>query len=133
MLASTTTHEMAHQRGFAREDEANYIAYLTSTLHPDPDFQYSGVMLALTYTMNTLYRYNPETWIEVRNEYSEGVNRDIEDMKKYWTHYQGPIDQISTNINNTYLMANRQKDGVNSYGRMVDLMLAEFRGASIED
>jgi len=34
---------------------------------------------------------------------------------------------MSTSINNIYLMANRQEGGVHSYGRMVDLMLAEFR------
>ncbi|WP_028307948.1 DUF3810 domain-containing protein [Desulfitibacter alkalitolerans] len=130
MLPSTTTHEMAHQRGFAREDEANYIAYLTCILHPDPDFQYSGVVLALTYVMRELRKSDSEAWKEIRLKYSEGVNRDFEDWKNYWARYEGPVDQISTNINNTYLMANRQTDGVNSYGRMVDLMLAEFRAAS---
>jgi hypothetical protein len=127
MLPSTTTHEMAHQRGFAREDEANYIAYLTSTLHPDPDFQYSGVRLALTYTLNALYRYDTETWNEIRSQYSEGVNRDLRDWQEYTERYEGPVEQVSTSINNTYLKANRQDDGVHSYGRMVDLLLAEFR------
>ncbi len=133
MLASTTTHEMAHQRGFAREDEANYIAYLTSTLHPDPDFQYSGVMLALTYTMNSLYRFSPEIWSEIRNMYSEGVIRDLIGWQEYRARYEGPVKEISTKVNDTYLMANRQEDGVHSYGRMVDLMLAEFRAASIDN
>jgi hypothetical protein len=127
MLPSTTTHEMAHQRGFAREDEANYIAYLTGTLHPDADFQYSGVMLALTYTMNALYRYDTETWNEIRNQYSEGVSRDLRDWQDYLERYEGLVKQVSTSVNNTYLMANRQEGGVLSYGRMVDLMLAEFR------
>ncbi|NLT95954.1 MAG: DUF3810 domain-containing protein [Clostridia bacterium] len=34
----TIAHDMAHQRGFAREDEANFIAYLTCSSHPDIDF-----------------------------------------------------------------------------------------------
>ncbi len=127
MLPSTTTHEMAHQRGFAREDEANYIAYLTSTLHPEPDFQYSGVMLALTYTMNALYRYDTQTWREIRSQYSEGLNRDLTDWQQYRARYEGPVKEISTRVNDTYLIVNRQEDGVHSYGRMVDLMLAEFR------
>jgi len=127
MLPSTTTHEMAHQRGFAREDEANYIAYLTCALHPDPDFQYSGVMLALIYTMNELHRYDKETWNEIRIQYSEGVGRDLRDWQDYMERYEGPVMRMSTSINNIYLMANRQEGGVHSYGRMVDLMLAEFR------
>ncbi|MEL7566570.1 MAG: DUF3810 domain-containing protein [Dehalobacterium sp.] len=127
MLPATTTHEMAHQRGFAREDEANYIAYLTCTLHPDEDFQYSGVIFALLSTMNALQRYDTETWREIRVLYSDGVNRDLKDWQDYIERYEGPVKELSTSVNNSYLKANRQKDGVHSYGRMVDLLLAEFR------
>lgn len=127
MLPSVTAHEMAHQRGFAREDEANYIAYLTCTLHPDRDFQYSGVISALTSTMNTLHKYDRETWREIRARYSEEVNHDLKAWQDYIDRYEGPVKQVSTRVNNTYLKANRQKDGVRSYGRMVDLLLAEFR------
>jgi len=38
----TSAHELAHQRGFAREEEANYVGYLACRAHPDRDFQYSG-------------------------------------------------------------------------------------------
>lgn len=127
MLPATTTHEMAHQRGFAREDEANYIAYLTCRLHPDPDFQYSGMVLALIYTMRELRKYDLEAWQQIRLKYGEGLKRDLEDWRNYWARYQGPVDQLSTSINNAYLVANRQADGVQSYGRMVDLLLADFR------
>ena len=126
-LPSTTAHEMAHQRGFAREDEANYIAYLTCTLHPDLSFQYSGVMMALMYTMNTLYTYNMEAWAEIRSEYSDGMNRDLQDYREYLARYQGPAKETFTRINDTYLIANRQEEGVQSYSDMVDLLLAEFR------
>ncbi|MGI6575886.1 MAG: DUF3810 domain-containing protein [bacterium] len=127
MLPSTTAHEMAHQRGFAREDEANYLAYLTCSMHPDPDFQYSGVMLALIHTMRSLARYDSDRWITIRSQYSDGVNRDLIDWSQYWDYYEGPVKEVSTRVNDTYLIANKQKDGVHSYGRMVDLMLAEFR------
>lgn len=127
MLPATTAHEMAHQRGFAREDEASYIAYLTCTLHPDTDFQYSGVVFALTYTMNTLRKFDPETWREIRMQYCEGVNRDFANWQDYIKRYEGPVKRFSTRVNNTYLKANRQEEGVHSYGRMVDLLLAEYR------
>lgn len=130
MLPSAATHEMAHQRGFAREDEANYIAYLTSILHPDPDFQYSGVILALIYAMNQLHRCDTEIWREIRDEFSAGVRRDLQEWREYRERYEGVVNQISNNVNDAYLRANRQGDGVHSYGRMVDLLLAEFRLAN---
>lgn len=127
MLPSTTCHEMAHQRGFAREDEANYLAYLTCMLHPNPDFQYSGTLLALSNAINALYRYAPEQALLLQEEYSEAVRRDLLHKKLFWQHYEGPLEEISREINDSYLKANRQEDGVHSYGRMVDLLLAEYR------
>ncbi|KPU43827.1 hypothetical protein OXPF_26870 [Oxobacter pfennigii] len=127
MLPCTISHEMAHQRGFAREDEANYIAYLTCRLHPDDDFKYSGVLLALINSMNALYSYDREKYLYLRQSYSEGVNKDLGELNAFWQKYEGPFEKISNSINDTYLKANRQQDGVHSYGRMVDLIIAEHR------
>lgn len=126
-LPSTTTHEMAHQRGFAREDEANYIAYITCKLHPDLGFQYSGYILALTHSMNALYGSDKEKYIELNRKLSKNVKEDLTRINKYWERYEGPIERASTKMNNAYLKSNNQKDGVKSYGRMVDLLIAEYR------
>jgi len=126
-LPSTTCHEIAHQHGFAREDEANYIAYLTSINHPDRDFQYSGTLLALTHSMKALYKYDKERYHTLRDRYSEGLNRDIEAINNYWKRHEGTIERASTKVNDIYLKSNQQRDGIYSYGRMVDLLLAEFK------
>ncbi|WIV13812.1 DUF3810 domain-containing protein [Proteiniborus sp. MB09-C3] len=126
-LPSTVTHEMAHQRGFAREDEANYIAYITCKLHPDLDFQYSGYILALTHSMNVLYSNDKEQFNELSKKYSNGVKEDLININRHWAQYEGPIEKASNKMNNAYLKSNNQKDGVKSYGRMVDLLIAEYR------
>ncbi len=126
-IPATACHEMAHQRGFAREDEANYIAYLTCRMHPDIDFQYSGILLALIHSTNVLYQADREAFIDLRSKYSEGLNRDLKDLNNYWRQFEGPVSDVSDKINDTYLKANNQRDGVQSYGRMVDLLLAEYR------
>lgn len=127
MLPSTATHEMAHQRGFAREDEANYIAYLTCMFHPDDDFKYSGVMLALINSMNSLADKNTEDYKKVASKLSQGVKRDLKYQSEFWEKYEGKVEKISNNVNDNYLKSNGQSDGVESYGRMVDLLLAEFK------
>jgi hypothetical protein len=126
-LPATTAHEMAHQRGFSREDEANYIAYLTCSMHPDVDFQYSGTVLALIYSMNALQGVDIDGYYELRDRYSDGLNRDLKDDNEFWSKYEGKVQEISNKINDTYLKSNGQQDGVASYGRMVDLLLAEQR------
>jgi hypothetical protein len=126
-LPATVLHEMAHQRGFAREDEANYIAYVTSTFHPDNDFKYSGVMLALVYSVNAMARKDINSYRELAVNYSEGLRRDLINDSKFWDKYRGKVEEVSNKVNNTYLKSNGQQDGVESYGRMVDLLLAEYR------
>lgn len=132
LLPATVCHEMAHQRGFAREDEANYIAYLTCISHPDNDFKYSGTMLAVVYTMNKLYEYDKKEYYKLKRMYSEGMLRDLHDNNNYWAKHSGVINTVSTNINNTYLKLNKQYDGVHSYGKMIDLLIAEYRQYNIQ-
>lgn len=127
MIPSTACHEMAHARGFSREDEANYISYLVSLRHPDKDYQYSGVLLGLINCMNALYNTDREAYQVLRKTYSSGINRDLVDLRNFWSRYEGPVERASNSINNAYLKANMQKDGVKSYDRMVNLLIAEYR------
>ena len=128
-LASTVMHEMAHQRGFAREDEANYIAYKTCMAHPDIDFKYSGSVMALQYSMNALYAESPDRYFDVASNYSPGYRRDLEAEVKYWKQFQGITKEVANKMNDTYLKMNGQEDGVKSYGRMIDLLLAEYKSS----
>jgi hypothetical protein len=127
LLPFTALHEMAHQRGYAREDEANFIGYITAIMHSDRDFQYSGTMLALHHSMGALRRQDYDRFKALREEYSPGVIRDFEDWNRYYTRYEGVISRASNRVNEAYLQANAQRDGVQSYGRMVDLLLAYYR------
>lgn len=128
-LPYSALHEMAHQRGFSREDEANYISYLACTAHPDVNFKYSGTLLALTNSMNALYKNDFSAFTKLYENYSDGVRHDLEKLDEFWERYEGPVERTTDKINDAYLKANRQKDGVQSYGRMVDLLIAEHRQA----
>jgi hypothetical protein len=123
----TVTHEMAHQRGIAREDEANYIAYLACINHPDVYFQYSGTLMALNYSIGALARSDRQKYDELMPTLSKGVINDLNFNKQFWSRYSGLIERASDKINDTYLKAQRQKKGVRSYGAVVDLLIAEYR------
>ena len=50
------------------------------------------------------------------------------DNNAYWAQFEDQvIAQVSETVNDAYLKANNQQDGTQSYGRMVDLLLADFR------
>ncbi|WMJ78131.1 MULTISPECIES: DUF3810 domain-containing protein [unclassified Sedimentibacter] len=125
-LPSTMLHELVHLRGFMREDEANFISYLACMSSGYDDFAYSGTMLALSYSMNALYREDYNAYTNLIEMYSEKVKNDMRYSTSYWKRYETKVAEISTKINDGYLKSNNQKDGVKSYGRMVDLLLAYF-------
>ena len=119
-------HEQAHQLGIAREDEANFIAFLACINHPCYEFQYSGFMLAFMHASNALFSASPAAHAEMMSALSdpEGIMRDNQANWEFWRRYEGRISEINQEINDRYLRAHGQEDGVRSYGRMVDLVLA---------
>lgn len=130
----TMLHEMAHLRGFMREDEANYLAYLAGMRSDSVEFRYSAVMDALTVAGNALYGEDRDLYFEIRELYSDGMLKDIKSNAEYWFQYDDTvISTVSNKINDTYLKANAQSDGVQSYGRMLDLLLAQYRKDMVED
>ena len=122
----TICHELAHQKGYAREDEANFIAWLACMNSPFEDYRYSGALNALCRLLNALNSSSPPAWERVRSACSPAVNRDLNAMGQYWKQYEGPVSDFSESINDTFLKANGQEDGVQSYGRMVDLVIAYY-------
>lgn len=125
-LPFTACHETAHQRGFAREDEANFIAFIICNNNNDVIFRYSGNFNALIYSMNALYSYNPNQYYLLAKKYSYNLKHDLKSYNAYWQKYSGPIESLSETVNNAYLKANSQKKGIYSYGQMVDLLLAYY-------
>lgn len=58
----------------------------------------------------------------------DGAWRDMQYGSEYWRQFEGPIAQVSTSVNDAYLKANDQQHGVQSYGLVVDLLIAYYRG-----
>ena len=124
---SSVCHEIAHRQGFAREDEANFIAYLVCTNSDDEYLCYSGYFLALGHAMGRLYDVDRDAYTELRALYSEGVSADMKAKQAYWRMFEGRVEERVTQLNDDFLKTHNLSDGVQSYGRMVDLMLAEKR------
>jgi hypothetical protein len=54
------------------------------------------------------------------------VKNDLMYSSNYWKQFETKVAEISNKVNDSYLKANNQDDGVKSYGRMVDLLLAYY-------
>ena len=124
---SNVCHEIAHRQGFAREDEANFLAYVVCANSDDDYLRYSGYFLALDHAMSRLFKADRGAYTELRSLYSEGVTADIKANQAYWRMFEGRVEEKVTQLNDDFLKTHNLSDGVQSYGRMVDLMLAQKR------
>lgn len=122
----TACHELSHLRGFMQEDEANFIAFLACIRDENIDFQYSGYMLGWTYCMNALYRMDDESWQEVRGLLNKAIEKDLLTNNEFWDHYEGVVSEVSNQMNDLYLKANGESEGVQSYSRIVELIVAYY-------
>ena len=127
LIPVTMCHELSHLSGYMREDEANFIAFLACLQSDDPEFRYSGVYLASVHAMNALLTVDSDLWNRADALKSDALRRDIRSNNAYWKQYETPVSEVSDRVNDAYLKANGQENGLRSYGRMVDLLLAYYR------
>ena len=126
LIPSTIAHELSHQRGIASEQECNFIAILASTQSGNPVYAYSGYLTGYVHLSNALYRADREAWQELRSQLDEGVLADIQNNSAYWNQWESPIDTVSNAIYDTMLKSYGQSDGIQSYGTVVDLLVAYY-------
>ena len=123
----TVCHELSHLRGFMQEEEANFIAFLACIQSEQTAFQYSGYLSAWIYCMNALYDTDYDTWSTIRSQLAPSVETDLTANREFWASYDGILEEISTQVNDTYLKINGQDSGVQSYDMMVELTVAYFK------
>jgi hypothetical protein len=137
-LPFSLCHEMAHRMGFAPEDEANYVAFLATSASSDPVYQYSAYHLAFIYCANALAKSTqstltgqPWTGVSLHSQLWAGVAPEVmPDFAKQTEHikeYEGPLQQAGEAVNDKYLQTvGQQEEGIESYGLVVDLLIAEY-------
>ena len=121
----TAAHELAHQRGIARENEANFIAFLVTVASEDPYIRYSGYLNLWEYVMNALYPLDVAKYKEILGMLDERVIGELKAYSAFFDTYRDAvIADVSGAVNDTYLKLHGNEAGVQSYGRVVDLAIA---------
>ena len=78
------------------------------------------------YAGNALAAADPESYVEIRGLLKAEILTDLEANNRFWDQYEGKVADAAEAVNDTYLKANSQEHGVESYGMAVDLMLGWF-------
>ena len=124
----TAAHELAHQRGVAREDEANMIAFLVCMESDDPYIRYSALLNVYEYVASALYSADPKLYASVYQTLPREVVQEEIAYSAFFEQYRENVAaDISEATNNAYLQSQGAPEGTRSYNMVVDLTVAYYR------
>ena len=119
LLPFTSAHEVAHQLGYAKESDANFIGYLASIHSADSSLKYSANLEMFLYTNAALKKYDSVASKKLYDSLGSIASHDLKIYKSYIQKYQGPIDEFTTRFYTQFLHLNNQPEGMQSYSRVV--------------
>ena len=123
-LPFAMAHEMAHRMSIAPERDANFAAFLACTANSDPQFQYSGYLMAFRYCYTALTSVDAQGAVTV----SQGISQQLRgDMAGYTAFFDSRVPTTSSNlassVNDAYLKLSGEEGGSDSYGEVCDLLV----------
>ena len=123
----TAAHELAHQRGIAREDEANMIAFLVCMESDDAYIRYCAYLNMYEYVASALYRANPDLYSQAQSTLESSVRGEMIAYSNFFSKYQNSTaSSVSGAVNDTFLKF-QGTEGTASYGMVVDLTVAYYK------
>jgi len=127
VLPYVTCHEMAHQLGYATEDEANFVGYLAASSSDDALFKYSVYLDLYEYANFELWRRDSSL---AKNNYralDTLVKTDLHYLRNYLKAHENPAGTWVMKLYNQYLKANKQPQGINTYNAVTAWLIAYER------
>lgn len=125
VTAFTMAHEMAHQRGIGREDEANFVAFLVCMASDDAYIRYSGYYEMFKYLVNALYEADTELFNKAYKIADERLKKEIYAFNDFYDKYQdNAAADVTGSLNDAYQQMQGIEAGIKSYGLVVDLAVA---------
>jgi len=116
-------HEMAHQLGYSAENETNFVGYLVTLNNDDTYFKYAATAYALGYCLIEIRKTDEAGFKKLYADLNAGVVRNFEEMKDFWKAYENPMEPVFKSVFSTFLKANNQEEGIDSYNRIVSLLV----------
>jgi len=120
----TTCHEIGHQLGYARENEANFSGYLSARSSPDPAFRYSVYFDLWMYASGELFSRDSSFVKEQVKQLAPACRQDFRDLKAFNRKYANPLETRVWQLYGGYLRANRQPKGIVTYTEVTAWLIA---------
>lgn len=123
----TAAHELSHQRGIARENEANFMAFLVCIESEDSYIRYSAYLNLYEYVLSALASADSELYMQAYGKLPTYVKGEMAAYSEFYDKYRdSTASEISGAVNDTFLKLHGTQ-GTKSYGMVVDLAVAYFK------
>ncbi len=130
LIPSTILHEMAHQRNIAGEDEANFVAILAGLRSGNMVYYYSSALLGYIHLCNALYSADASAYQQISSTLNQQVRADLSANNAYWNSFDSTLEKAAESVSSTvyegFLQSYGQTDGMKTYGKCVDLLVAYY-------
>lgn len=118
-LPFVTCHEIAHQLGVAREDEANLVGYLVASNSEDPFFQYSAAYEVFKNVFFEIKLKSPEDYEKLYKTINPVTISDLKADRAFWQKYNSNMFAYMDVAFDRFLKLNNQSKGTDSYQDIV--------------
>ncbi|MEP7238741.1 MAG: DUF3810 domain-containing protein [Ferruginibacter sp.] len=123
----TSCHEVAHQLGYAKEMEANFVGYLAATASTDTLLRYSVYLDLFMYSNRNLFESDSTAAKAFREQLIPPIINDLKEWKTFNKKYRNPIEPVFSWIYGKYLEGNQQPQGVLSYDEVTGFIIAYYK------
>ena len=123
----TNCHEIAHQLGYAKESEANFVGYLAASNSKDPDFQYSAYLELFIYANSNLFYTDSLAAKEFGKKLLPAVKSDLKNLRQFYKRHRNPVEPIVRWVYGVYLQNNQQPSGILSYEEVTSFVIAYYK------
>lgn len=123
----TTCHEIAHQLGYAKENEANFVGYLAASNSPDTAFRYSVYLDLYLYAQRNLYNADSTAAKTISLKMLPAVKEDLLFLRQFYKSYRNPLEPVFRWIYGKYLENNQQPSGLFTYDEVTSFLVAFYK------
>ncbi|TCJ19353.1 DUF3810 domain-containing protein [Flaviaesturariibacter flavus] len=120
-------HEMGHQLGYAKENEANFAGFLAGRASGNPDFVYAAYYEMYSYVLADYSAMDPMEAYVLRRTAHFRVRRDRREYLRYVMRTRNSVEPLVMKFYDQYLKLNNQKKGIETYDEVVRWLLAYYK------
>lgn len=120
-------HEIGHQLGYAKENEANFAGFLSARASADVAFRYSAYYEMYSYAISQLFFYDLGCVAELKKTIHPQVIKDNKTYRAYLLKTKNIIEPVMSDFYDRYLKMNNQPKGKETYNEVVAWLIAYMK------